>query len=88
MTSPGKPAPDPRSSQSSRLRRKVAYLGRIGEMPGPQAGQGGGSDEIGGFLPMGEQFGVPLKPVDCFTWNFKDFGEIPRACDGGRPLAA
>ncbi len=37
---------------------------------------------------MGEEVGVALQPVDCFTWNFKGFREILRALDGGRPLAA
>ena len=37
---------------------------------------------------MGEEFSVAIQPVDCFTWNFKDFREILRAADGSQPLAA
>ena len=37
---------------------------------------------------MGEEGRVAIQPVDCFTWNFKDFREIFRAADGSRPLAA
>jgi hypothetical protein len=51
-------------------------------MPVPKVGEGLGRDEVCAGLPLGEELGVANKPVDCFTWNFKDFGEVFRAGDG------
>src|SRR6188508_1018886 len=75
ITSPGKPAPVPRSSKSRELRR-------VGKMARPESRERRRRDEIGALLPMREQIGEALQPVDCFTWNVKGFGEIGRPTDG------
>jgi hypothetical protein len=35
---------------------------------------------------MSEELGVADEPVDCFTWNFKEFGEIKGTTDGRKPF--
>ncbi len=83
---PGKAGPRTEIQPESRIWRKFGELGRIGEVPGPQTRQGGGPHQILGFLPKGQEIGVAGQPVDCFTWNFKGFGEIFRPLDPSGPL--
>src|SRR4029453_1632687 len=61
---------------------------RIGEVPRPRCGQGGAPNQVLGGLPQSQEFAVPDEPVDCFTWNFKDFGEVHGSFKAPRPLPA
>ena len=83
-TSPGKPAPEPRSSQSRASGRKAHSWAESAKCR-RQRGAGWRADEVGGFLPMAKEIGVANQPVDCFTWNFKGFREILGARMGATP---
>ena len=87
-TSPGKPAPDPRSSQSRAFGARARSWAESAKCRDQRAGRVEASHQVGAGLPMGQQFGVAGQPVDCFTWNFKGFREILRSTDGRRGLIA
>ena len=62
ITMPGKPAPEPRSTQRRALRREGEKLGAVGDMAGPDLGEARLGDEIGDLSPSAEKVDVEREP--------------------------
>jgi hypothetical protein len=66
-------------------------LRAIGEVALPHLIEGGGRHEIDGFLPLAQQAGIGLQPLNCFMWNRKSplkvCGGVDRWQNGGGVVA-
>ncbi len=67
MTKPGKPPPDPRSTQRLSARGKVKELEGIRNVTSPELWDGAGRNQVSGFLPREEELDEAIEPLLRFT---------------------
>ena len=87
-TSPGNPAPEPRSSQSRAFGARARSWAESAKCRDQRAARVEAATRLVRACHWVSRFGVAGQPVDCFTWNFKGFREILRSTDGRRGLVA
>ena len=81
-TRPGKPAPDPRSTQVLACGAKAKSWAEFGEVAVPNGVQRARGNQIDGFLPVAQKLLVDGQALEGLTGNMKDSGKVIRAADG------
>jgi len=64
---PGKTAAAAEVDPGADVRGDGEQLQGVGDVPGPEVGQGGGGDEIRFGLPLQQEVDEGVEPLDCFT---------------------